>query len=214
MIATRITSLLTAAGLLLAAGTRALGAQAFGSDTGRTLAATGCGACIGGPIVGLRPVPVSPTADTGRSRAIEYSNAYAVRLKIHQIGSYIELPLFAAEYFVGNKVLNDERADPSRRSSLKGTHSAIASGLEILFAVNTVTGGWNLIESRHDPAGRARRWIHSITMLVADGGFVATAGSAGSARGGGNSADTHRNLAIASMGLATAATLMMWLWKD
>jgi hypothetical protein len=51
-------------------------------------------------------------------------------------------------------------------------------------------------------------------MLAADAGFVATAGSAGSARGGGTSANTHRALAIGSMGLATASTLMMWLWKN
>ena len=51
-------------------------------------------------------------------------------------------------------------------------------------------------------------------MLVADGGFVATAGSTRSARGGGTSANQHRALALGSMGLATAATLMMWLWKD
>ena len=212
---TRITSLLVAAGWLLAApGIHRLRAQAPAPDTVRTIGAAACGACLAGSAIGLRSVPATPIADTGRPRAIEYSSAYAVRLKIHQIGSYIELPLFAAEYFVGEKVLSDERADPLRRSSLKGTHSAIASGLELLFAVNTVTGGWNLIESRHDPAGRTRRWIHSIAMLVADGGFVATAGSAGSARGGGDNASQHRTLAIASMGLATAATLMMWLWKD
>ena len=170
---------------------------------------------MSGPRAGLTPIGLADRAqDTTRRRAIEYSDAYAVRLKIHQIGSYIELPLFATEYFVGQKVLRDEQTDPSRRSSLKGTHGAIASGLEILFAVNTITGGWNLIESRHDPAGRTRRWIHSIAMLAADGGFVATAGSAHGARGGGSNANQHRNLAIGSMALATAATVMMWLWKD
>lgn len=172
-----------------------------------------CGACGAGPQIGLHATPFV-AQDTVRRRAIQYSDAYGVRLKIHQIASYAELPLFAAEYFVGEKVLKDEQADPARRSSLRGTHGAIASGLELLFAVNTVTGGWNLIESRHDPAGRARRWIHSLAMLAADGGFVATAGSARSARGGGTSANQHRALALGSMGLATAATLMMWLWKD
>lgn len=190
-------------------------AQRGDSATTGVPATITCGACIGGPTIGLRPTTsMSVAPDTTRRRAIEYSDAYAVRLKIHQIGSYIELPLFAAEYFVGQKVLNDERADPTRRSSLRGTHGAIARGLELLFAVNTVTGGWNLIESRHDPAGRTRRWIHSIAMLAADGGFVATAASAGSARGGGTNPDRHRNLAIGSMAVATAATVMMWLWKD
>lgn len=176
---------------------------------------TDCGACIAGAQAGLRALAVAAQPqDTVRRRAIEYSDAYAVRLKIHQIGSYIELPLFAAEYFVGEKVLKDEQANPGHRSSLRGTHGQLASGLELLFAVNTITGGWNLIDSRRDPAGRARRWIHSLAMLAADGGFVATAGSTRSARGGGTSANQHRALAIGSMGLATAATVMMWLWKD
>lgn len=173
-----------------------------------------CGACIDGARAGLRPLVARTPQDTGRPRAIEYSNMYHTRLKIHQIASYAELPLFAAEYFVGKKVLDDERANPLVKSPSKGAHSAIAGGLEALFAVNTVTGVWNLIESRKDPAGRTRRWVHSIMMLAADAGFVATASAAGGARGGGTNADNHRSLAIGSMALATAATVMMWVWKD
>jgi hypothetical protein len=164
--------------------------------------------------VGLRPVPPATQPDTTRRRAIVYSDGYYTRLAIHRIASYTELPLFAAEYFVGTRVLNDEQANPGVRSSLRGTHSMLATGLEALFAVNTVTGVWNLIDARHDPSGRTRRWLHSLTMLAADAGFMATAGSAGSARRGGGSASTHRAWAIGSMGLATVSTLMMWLWKD
>ena len=162
----------------------------------------------------MRPVLPVTRQDTTRPRAIVYSNGYYTRLTIHRIASYAELPLFAAEYFVGTKVLNDERDNPGVRSSLRGTHGMLATGLEALFALNTVTGVWNLIEARHDPAGRTRRWLHSLTMLAADAGFVATAGSTRSARGGGTSASTHRAWAIGSMGLATASTLMMWLWKN
>ena len=174
-----------------------------------------CTRCIHGPRIAVAAAAAATAAaDTGRPRAIEYSNAYGTRLAIHRIASYVELPLFAAEYFVGKKVLDDERANPGVRSSARGIHSTLAKGLEALFAINTVTGVWNLIEARHDPAGRTRRWIHSLAMLVADGGFVASAGSASAARNGGASADRHRNIAIGSMGLATAATVMMWLWKD
>jgi hypothetical protein len=166
---------------------------------------------IHGPRIELA---IAVAQDTGRPKAIVYSDAYGTRLTIHRIASYVELPLSAAEYFVGKKVLDDEQANPAIRSSARGIHGTIASGLEALFAVNTVTGVWNLIEARHDPAGRTRRWIHSLAMLAADGGFVATAASAGSARHGGQSANQHRSLGIASMGVATAATIMMWLWKD
>ena len=178
-------------------------------------AATACGACLRGPVAGLTPVnPAREAGDTGRPRAIEYSSSYYTRLTIHRIGSYVELPLFATEYVIGQKLITYERDNPTMRSSLRGPHQMVAAGLEALFAVNTVTGVWNLVESRHDPAGRARRWIHSIAMLLADGGFVATAGSAGGARRTDSGANQHRDLAIASMGLATASTLMMWLWKD
>ncbi|HEY3935580.1 MAG TPA: hypothetical protein VGL65_13295 [Gemmatimonadales bacterium] len=167
-----------------------------------------CSPCISAAHSGL----IAPS-DTGRPRAIEYSSGYFTRLTIHRIGSYVELPLFAAEYVIGQKLISDEQAT-GMRSSLRGPHQAVATGLEGLFAINTVTGVWNLVESRHDPAGRTRRWIHSIAMLTADAGFVATAQSAGSARPADGGADRHRSLAIASMGVATAATLMMWLWKN
>ncbi|MBL0178372.1 MAG: hypothetical protein IPP98_04495 [Gemmatimonadetes bacterium] len=58
----------------------------------------------------------------------------------------------------------------------------MAAGLGVLFTVNTVTGGWNLYESRKDPSGRTRKWIHTIAMLAADAGFLWTAAAAEGAR--------------------------------
>jgi hypothetical protein len=94
----------------------------------------------------------------------------------------------------------------------------------VLFAVNTVTGVWNLVEARHDPSGRTRRNLHALGMLLADAGFAWTASLAGGAHerddfGGITTARVdagtrHRNVAIASMSIATVSTLMMWLWKD
>jgi hypothetical protein len=170
-----------------------------------------CGACLAGPSVGLRD---AATRQQPRPRAIEYSDAYGTRLTIHRIGSYVALPLFATEYIIGEKLISEERADPYARLSLRGPHSAVAAALGGVFAVNAVTGVWNLVDSRHDPSGRARRWVHSIAMLVADGGMVATAISAGSARRDLNAADHHRALAIGTMSLTTVASLMMWVWKN
>ena len=206
---------IVALGLLLAASP--LAAQLPDSTRTPGLAAhDGCGACIASAAVGLHAIAV---ADTGRPHAIEYSDAYATRLRIHMIGSYVELPLFAAEYVMGQKLLNDTSnlVQPGQRppqSSLRSWHQTVATGLGVLFATNTVTGVWNLVESRHDPAGRTRRWLHSLAMLAADAGFVATAQAGGDARRTLTGADHHRALAIGSMSLATASTLMMWLWKD
>jgi hypothetical protein len=200
---------------LTAIGVTALAAQQDDSAALSIRFSNKCGACLDNVGIGLHPLPVAITADTGRPRAIEYSDAYAVRLKIHLIGSYAELPLFVGEYIVGEKVLSDERGMTGRRrSSLTGLHSAVAGGLGALFAVNTVTGVWNLADSWHDPAGRTRRWLHSILMLVADGGFVLTAQAAGAAKRTDAGAAKHRNLAIGSMSIAAASTIMMWLWKD
>jgi len=184
-----------------------------------TAATAARGQQIGGPALGLRATPANALADTGRPKAIEYSDAYAVRLKIHMIASYFELPLFAAEYFLGQKLLNDTTTFvPGQRnasnSSTRSWHSTVAGGLGVLFSVNTITGVWNLIESRNDPAGGVRKWIHSIAMLLADAGFALTANAGGDARRTLTGANNHRNLAIGSMSLAAASTLMMWLWKD
>ena len=175
-----------------------------------------CGACMGHLSVGLHQRPMAFVADTPVRKAIEYSDAYATRLKIHQIGSYAILPLFAAEYLLGEQLLDDRRDNfgSDDDSGANGPHAAVAVALGAVFTANTVTGLWNLAESRKDPAGRTRRWLHTIGMLVADAGFVLTAGAAGDAGETNAGADRHRNLAIASIGVATVSTIMMWLWKD
>ncbi|HET7468705.1 MAG TPA: hypothetical protein VFJ81_03485 [Gemmatimonadales bacterium] len=155
----------------------------------------------------------SDTGDT-RPRAIEYSNAYGTRLAIHRYASYAELPLFAAEYALGQRILNGERTGDRASDGTRSAHKVVAGGLGVLFAVNTVTGVWNLVEARHDPSGRTRRNLHALGMLVADAGFLWTASLAGDARESLDAANRHRNAAIASISVATVSTVMMWLWKD
>jgi hypothetical protein len=161
-----------------------------------------------------------PTADTTRHRAIQYSDWYTRRLTIHQWASWTMLPLSVAEYVVGQKLYNKPAGT---QDGLRGTHQALATGIEALFAVNTVTGAWNFWDARHDPNDRPRRWIHSISMLVADAGFLAAAATAPGhdcTEGGGicppNSqrASTHRTIALGAFGLSTASWLMMLLWKN
>jgi|SRR5689334_11766128 len=161
-------------------------------------------------------------ADTGaaadtvkrtRPRAIEYSDAYYTRLRIHQIASYTELPLFAAEWIVGQKLLNDERTGFPPQG-LKTAHTAIALGLGALFTINTITGGWNLWDSRQDPSGRTLRVVHSLAMLGADAGFAWAGAVGGDANETDEGANQHRAIAISSMALATAGTVMMWLFHD
>lgn len=148
-----------------------------------------------------------------QEQAIEYSDAYATRLTIHRITSYAILPLFAAQYYLGDRLIN-ESDSPGWVSS---AHGAVATGLGIAYGTNTVTGVWNLVESRKDPAGRTRRWIHSAVMIGAGAGMIYTASLADDdddEGGGDDDANEHRNAAVVSMGVAAANALIMLLWKD
>jgi hypothetical protein len=166
-----------------------------------------------------RPMLLAGTVDTveepgsRRSKAVRYSDLYYTRLTIHKYASYLTVPLFAAEYVVGQQLYN-KGGDGGNR----GLHSALAGGIAGLFAVNTVTGVWNLIESRHEKEGRTRRWVHSLLMLTADAGFVITGATApdddDDDGGGGSQRSTHRTVAISSMGVALVSYGIMWLWKD
>jgi hypothetical protein len=158
----------------------------------------------------------SVSADTvkrKRPKSIEYSDAYYTRLQIHRVASYAELPLFATEYVLGERLLKEERTGfPS--SGLKTAHTTVALGLGALFTINTVTGVWNLWDARSDPSGRTRRLIHSIAMLGADAGFALAGASGGGAQDSQSGANHHRTIAVSSMALATAGTAMMWFFHD
>jgi hypothetical protein len=118
------------------------------------------------------------------------------------------LPLFAAEYALGQNLLNGNSP-----SWVKPTHLAVAFGIGGLFTVNTVTGAMNLWESRRDPAGRTRRWVHSALMIASDAGF-AVAGAMGDEAAGSDARRRHRNVALGSIAVSTAGTALMWFWKD
>jgi hypothetical protein len=155
------------------------------------------------------PGPQAAAPAAARPKAFEYSDGYRTRLKIHKYASYAMLPLFIAQYVVGQKLYNGNVSDTT-----KSVHGALALSTAVLFGVNTVTGVWNLSEGRKDPNHRTKRMVHGSLMLLADAGFVATGMSApghkhenGSVSG--SSASTHRSIALASMGVATAAYVMM-----
>lgn len=146
-----------------------------------------------------------------RRRAVEHSEWYYRRLAIHRAVSYTTVPLYVTEYILGDKLFDGDAG-----SSTKSAHQAVATGIGVLFGVNTVTGVWNLWETRHEPAGRARRITHAALMMASEGGFVATASLApeGESSGDDDDRETHRNVALASMGVSLASYLMMYLWKD
>jgi hypothetical protein len=153
----------------------------------------------------LRPVPV------------EYSEGYRTRAKIHKISSYATLPLFVANYFVGQDLYNNPGDE-----SMKGAHTGLVAGTAVLFGVNTFTGAWNLWEGRKDPHHRTKRMTHGILMMAADVGFLATAMLAPesgeddpySSPSTTDGRSTHRAVALTSMGIATVSYLIMLFGGD
>ena len=156
------------------------------------------------------PVPQQPAV---HPVATTYSDAYEVRLKIHKYASYATLPLFATELALGESIYSNPDS-----GAKKGIHGAVGAGIIGLFGVNGVTGVWNLWESRHDENGRKLRIVHSVLMLAASGGFVATWATAPSTHNVNtpqglaafdNNRVLHRNLAISSIGVGSAGYLIM-----
>ncbi len=147
-------------------------------------------------------------APTPRPKVIEYSEGYQTRLKIHKIASFATIPLFVAEGAIGQSLYSNPT------SGKRTAHLAVATGIGVLFGINTVTGVWNLIEAKKDPNGRGRRLTHSLLMLAADGAFFATA-----LTGPGHhyrdvaeyegSRSLHRSLAFTSIALASAGYVIM-----
>lgn len=160
--------------------------------------------------------PPAVVIDTGprrrRPRAIEHSDFYYTRLTVHRIASYAIIPLFVTEFALGQSLYRN----PPGSSSTRTAHSAAAIGVISLFGLNTVTGLWNLWDSRRDGTGRARRYLHAALMLASDAGFVAAEASAPGRRRAVRdpaSRTRHRTIALASMGVALTGYGMMLVWK-
>jgi hypothetical protein len=153
---------------------------------------------------------VSPAQDPQPLHAavVEHSDAYRTRAKIHKVASFATLPLFAAEVALGQSLYNTPT-----NGSTKSAHIAVGVSIMSLFAVNTVTGAWNLFgEDRQEPT-RALRLVHGLLMMVSDAGFVATAASGPHHERGSftvaTNASTHRAIALTSIGVGTVGYLIM-----
>lgn len=167
------------------------------------------------------PLGISAIEDSvrksGRPKAIEISDGYALRLKIHRYGSYTMLPLFATQYVLGSKLLKqrEDIRDETRREgvshNLNRAHLYTALGVGTLFVSNTTTGLWNLYDNRKNPEHRGTRNAHVLTMLLADAGFVVTGWMGANGRSGSiQDVRRHQNVALASMGIATIGASIMW----
>ncbi len=157
------------------------------------------------------PTDTTPKRRT-RVQSVEYSDAYGTRVTWHRWFSYAIIPLFGAQYVLGEQLMENQRG---ASDGVKIGHRAIATATAGLYTFNTVTGIWNLWEGRNDPSGRTRKWVHAALFAVADAGFVYGATLARDAQlYGAGARERHRNVELASMGLSIASWGLMLLWKD
>jgi hypothetical protein len=152
-----------------------------------------------------------------RPKAIRYSDESYKRLAVHRDASYAMLPLFVAEYLLGQSLYNQiGPADTLPASpSLRTWHRTVADAIIVLFGVNTYTGALNLEESSSNPDGSARRYAHAVVMILSDVGFVATGQLAPGAQGltDPSRRTAHRTVAMVSMSTAIVGDLMMLIWN-
>jgi hypothetical protein len=171
----------------------------------------------------LQAAPIAPTPDVGpvlppsRFAAplvlpvappplqdFEYSQAYYTRLTIHRYGSYVMLPLFLAQAYVGSQLYSGDGGDWA-----EDVHPMLAAGIGVLFTSNTITGVMNLREGWKDPKDHRRKVTHALLMMAADAGFLTTAILGSEAEDSGSGRSTHRAVAISSMAVATTGWLLM-----
>jgi len=145
-----------------------------------------------------------------RVKAVEVSDAYELRLRVHRYASYATIPLFVAQSIAGNQLMQADKSGAAKPGWAKGVHGAGAAGLGVLFTVNTVTGAWNLWDSRHNDVGRTKRIVHSVLLLAADGGFALAGASGGDDTAQSQSSrNNHRDIAYVSMGTALVGYAVM-----
>lgn len=136
-----------------------------------------------------------------RPRAVEVSDAYEMRLRIHRYGSYTMIPLFVAQSVAGNQLFQADKSGAPRPGWAETVHQGGALGLGALFTSNTVTGLWNLWDSRAAEQGRTKRLLHSALMLASDAGFTYTGIKlSGDAKHSQVGREDHRRYAYYSMG--------------
>jgi hypothetical protein len=149
-----------------------------------------------------------------RPKVVEVSEWYSRRLTIHRYVAYATLPVFGAQYLAGRELYNNAGGPVAAPEWAKTTHRVGASLLAGMFTVNTVTGLWNLWDSREAPQGRGLRTAHALMMLTADAGFTyAGVRLSKQAETDLSKRRLHHTIALSSLGLSVANGLMMKLWN-
>ena len=148
-----------------------------------------------------------PVPHRQRVKAVEVSDWYNRRLTLHRRLAYATLPVFAFQWAAGEQIWQKGTGAPTWART---GHRVGATTLAGIFTANTVTGLWNLWDSRQAPQGRAMRTMHAITMLVADAGFTwAGAKLSNQAETDLNARALHKKVALTCMALTVGSGVIM-----
>jgi hypothetical protein len=148
-----------------------------------------------------------PPPPRPRVKAVEVSDWYNRRLTIHRWLSYATVPTFGFQYAAGKQIWDKGDAAPAWA---RNGHRAGAAILAGIFTVNTVTGAWNLWDSRSVQEGRTRRYLHAVSMLAADAGFTwAGAKLSEEAETDLDKRRLHRTVALTSIGISVVSGVLM-----
>lgn len=151
------------------------------------------------------------TTPRPRPKVVEISDWYYRRLTIHRIVAYATVPVFGLQWAAGDQLYRKGSDAPTWAKSM---HRAGATALAGMFTVNTVTGLWNLWDSRSVPDHRALRTVHALTMLAADAAFTyAGAKLSNEAETSLSKRQLHRTIALSAMGVTVLSGVAMKIWN-
>ena len=163
-------------------------------------------------LLAVSPDSLPPAPAQGRVKAVEVSEWYARRLTIHRVTSYALIPTFAFQWAAGSQIWSNGVDAPSWA---RNGHRVGAAASATMFTVNAVTGAWNLWDSRSTSQGRARRYLHTLSMLTASAGFTwAGAKLSAEAENDRDKRALHRKVALSSMGITAVSGVLMRILND
>jgi hypothetical protein len=151
----------------------------------------------------------TPPPPRPRVKAVEVGDWYSRRLTLHRRLSYAMIPVFGFQWAAGEQIWEKGTNAPSWART---GHRYGAASVAAVFTVNTVTGAWNLWDSRSVSIGRTRRYLHAASMLAADAGFYwAGAVLSEQAESDFDKRRLHRTVALTSLGITVTSGALMWI---
>ena len=155
-----------------------------------------------------RPLPPAQ----GRPRAIEVGDWYARRLTLHRRTAYAIVPMFGFQALAGKQIWDKGNLAPAWA---RNGHRVGATAIAGAFAVNAVTGVWNLWDARGATEGRGLRYLHAASMFAATAGFTyAGAVLSEQAETSLGKRKLHWQVAISSMGITAVSGILMKVLND